>query len=305
MPGAAPALSFAVQGAEALRPAARPDGALRAADRRPAAPRSGRCSSRSRCGSRRRSAATTRREQERLAELFGAHRRAGASTLRSFLWANLSLVVPPFDGRDRSLSLDMPCTYDFEVTAAKYLAAPARRRGAARAAVQRHGLLRGRRAPAGGADRLGPRGRLPAAGRVWREAMDQHFPERRLAALDRARPSTASPPTRRAAPARCSTWEGRPVRRRAVPSTGAARGGSAAPDSPAARPRRGPSQDRRRGALRGLRPVAVHALGAQEPAALDVRRRLPARALRAARRRRPVGDARRRCLVEGRTPARA
>jgi Family of unknown function (DUF6084) len=57
--------------------------------------------------------------RERLVELFGAPERWAATT-RSFLWAQLGTVVPAFrDGAE--FPLDVPCTYDLEVAAAKYV----------------------------------------------------------------------------------------------------------------------------------------------------------------------------------------
>ena len=60
-------------------------------------------------------------EQAMLAELFGEPER-WADTLRGFLWTQATLVVPPFDGSTVA-DLYVPCTYDFEVASAKYLAA--------------------------------------------------------------------------------------------------------------------------------------------------------------------------------------
>lgn len=60
-------------------------------------------------------------EQERLLDLFGEPER-WSSTLKPLLWTQTSLLVPAFSG---SVEVDLPvaCTYDFEVTAAKYLQA--------------------------------------------------------------------------------------------------------------------------------------------------------------------------------------
>jgi len=60
-------------------------------------------------------------EQARLAELFGEAARWG-ETLKSLLWANTTLLVPPFSGAAQ-VDLPVPCTYDFEVVSAKYFAA--------------------------------------------------------------------------------------------------------------------------------------------------------------------------------------
>ena len=57
-------------------------------------------------------------EEERLLELFGEPARWG-QTLKTILWTHVSVMVPGFEG---SIEIDLPvtCTYDFEVTAAKY-----------------------------------------------------------------------------------------------------------------------------------------------------------------------------------------
>ena len=60
-------------------------------------------------------------EKERLLELFGEPDRWG-TTLRTLLWTRLSQNVPGFTG-ETVIDLHVPCTYDFEVTAAKYLQA--------------------------------------------------------------------------------------------------------------------------------------------------------------------------------------
>jgi len=57
-------------------------------------------------------------EQERLFELFGEPPRWG-DTLKTLLWTHASLMVPGFEG-SREVDLPVACTYDFEVTAAKY-----------------------------------------------------------------------------------------------------------------------------------------------------------------------------------------
>jgi hypothetical protein len=60
-------------------------------------------------------------EQERLTDLFGTPERWG-DTLRPLLWTQSTLVVPAFAG-STSVDLPIPCTYDFEVTSARYLQA--------------------------------------------------------------------------------------------------------------------------------------------------------------------------------------
>jgi hypothetical protein len=54
----------------------------------------------------------------RLVELFGAPERWSATT-HSFEWARIEVLVPSFTGAT-SFQLQVPCTYDLEVAAAKY-----------------------------------------------------------------------------------------------------------------------------------------------------------------------------------------
>ncbi len=58
-------------------------------------------------------------EERRLLELFGESPR-WAETMRPFLWTHVSTTVGEFTGRV-TVDLPVPCTYDFEVAAAKYL----------------------------------------------------------------------------------------------------------------------------------------------------------------------------------------
>lgn len=60
-----------------------------------------------------------RQEEERLEELFGTPERWG-DTLRTILWAHASIMVPSFTGVCET-DVPVPCTYDFEVAASKYL----------------------------------------------------------------------------------------------------------------------------------------------------------------------------------------
>ena len=125
--------------------------------------------------------AVTRRQydtaaQERLVELFGDRSRWG-QTLRSLLWTHTTLVVQAFTG-STVVEMPVPCTYDFDVVAAKYLHALADGdvpldvlfSGTVFYADER-GLLRtaliswDKEAEA----------RLPV--RVWRETMDHYFPD--------------------------------------------------------------------------------------------------------------------------------
>ena len=58
-------------------------------------------------------------EKGRLADLFGPPENFGTA-LRTLLWTRLTKVVPSFDG-ETLVDLHVPCTYDFDVHAAKYL----------------------------------------------------------------------------------------------------------------------------------------------------------------------------------------
>src|SRR5262249_35234907 len=57
-------------------------------------------------------------EQDKLLDLFGEPARWG-QTVRSMLWTHTSVVVPSFTGSIVA-DLPLPCTYDFNVAAAKY-----------------------------------------------------------------------------------------------------------------------------------------------------------------------------------------
>ena len=59
-------------------------------------------------------------EKERLRDLFGEPERWG-HTLRAMLWTHASVIVTPFAG-SIVIDLPVPCTFDFNVAAAKYFA---------------------------------------------------------------------------------------------------------------------------------------------------------------------------------------
>jgi hypothetical protein len=114
-----------------------------------------------------------RDEQARLADLFGAPEHWG-TTLRTLLWTRTTLVVPAFTGAT-VVDLDVPCTYDFEVTATKYFA------GLDDGDVPLEFLFSGTAFYGEGAlraERIDWQSEasysLPVA--VWRETMDRHFP---------------------------------------------------------------------------------------------------------------------------------
>jgi hypothetical protein len=120
---------------------------------------------------RRRYAAT---EEEQLVELFGETPRWG-DTLRPFLWTHVATMVPSFTG-STEIDLAVPCTYDFEVAAAKYL--HALRRGEIPIVLLFSGTAFSMDA---GVLRVDPvpwheeaSFRLPVA--TWRAVMDLYFP---------------------------------------------------------------------------------------------------------------------------------
>jgi hypothetical protein len=122
--------------------------------------------------------------RERLTEVLGPP-SATAGGVRALLWTQTTLSVPAFTGRTRA-ELDVPCTYDFEVAAPKYL--HALRDGD----VPLEFLFSGTvfHAVAGGGLRATripweqeSSFRLPVA--TWREAVDACFPHTAWIRLDR------------------------------------------------------------------------------------------------------------------------
>jgi hypothetical protein len=113
--------------------------------------------------------------QGRLLELFGTPERWG-TTLRTLPWVRTTAVVPPFE-EATVLQLPVPCTYDLEVTAARYFAA------LEDGEIPLELLFSGSvffASPNGGLQTVriawdsDVEHRLPVA--VWREAMERHFP---------------------------------------------------------------------------------------------------------------------------------
>jgi Family of unknown function (DUF6084) len=114
--------------------------------------------------------------EERLYELFGEPQRWG-STLRTLPWTRATLAVPAFTGAT-TVDLTVPCTYDFEVAASRYL--DALRDGDVPLEflfggtvfyADAHGLLKTGRI----AWDKEAQYRLPV--RVWRQTMDHYFPD--------------------------------------------------------------------------------------------------------------------------------
>jgi Family of unknown function (DUF6084) len=120
-------------------------------------------------------------EEEALREVFGSPEQWGRS-LQSLHWTNLSVQVPAFSGSTR-VDLLVSCTYDLEVTAANYLA------GLDDGEVPLEFLFSGtvfhgeplqvRPIPWNAEAEY----RLPVS--VWREMMDQFFPNSAWLRLDR------------------------------------------------------------------------------------------------------------------------
>lgn len=173
--GAAPDLSFSVERVEPLERAAAPAllFGIRIARASGAAVRSIALNVQLRIGATRRPYDSETRE--RLAELFGAGDAWGRN-LHALPWTSASLNVPGFE-EEVTVDLQVPCTYDFEVAASKYL----------------HGLRDGE-VPlellfSGTVFYAGPGGglqvalvpwekeaefRMPVS--VWRQLMDHYFP---------------------------------------------------------------------------------------------------------------------------------
>jgi hypothetical protein len=122
--------------------------------------------------------------QERLVELFGTPERWGL-TLSTLSWLRTTVVVPAFTGSTQA-QLDIPCTYDLEVKASRFLNA------------LRSGTVPLELLFSGSVFYAGPGGALQTAMigwdkeatfempvGVWREAMDQHFPDSAWLRIDR------------------------------------------------------------------------------------------------------------------------
>jgi hypothetical protein len=114
-------------------------------------------------------------EQAGLSELFGTPDRWG-TTLRTLLWQRATLVVAPFDSAT-DVTLPVACSYDLEATASNYLSA------LEDGEVPLELLFSGSVFYAGRGGMLQTariawdrEAEYRLAVRVWREAMDRHFP---------------------------------------------------------------------------------------------------------------------------------
>jgi hypothetical protein len=122
-------------------------------------------------------------EKTDLADLFGAASRWG-ETLKPLLWTQTSVMVPGFT-EAVDVDLPLPCTYDFEVAAAKYLQALGD--GEVPLSLQFSGTVFTRGESGFGVEQipwhLEAGYRMPI--RVWRELMDAHFPNSGWIRVDR------------------------------------------------------------------------------------------------------------------------
>jgi hypothetical protein len=122
-------------------------------------------------------------ERDGLTDLFGTPDR-WRSTVRPFLWAHAAATVRGFTG-DIEFDLPVPCTYDFEVAAAKYL--HALRDGEVPLRVLFSGTVFTRGGAGFGVEQvpwhLEAAYRMPV--RVWRDLMDAYFPGGGWIRLDR------------------------------------------------------------------------------------------------------------------------
>ncbi len=124
-------------------------------------------------------------ERERLVEVFGPPEQWGRS-LHSLLWTQITVTVPAFED-STVVDLPVPCTYDFEVASAKYLD------GLKDGMVPLELLFSGTVFDADADGRLrvtqlswNSEARYTLPVQVWRDTMDQHFPDCAWLRLDRA-----------------------------------------------------------------------------------------------------------------------
>jgi hypothetical protein len=124
----------------------------------------------------------SRAEELGLTDLFGPRER-WHDTLRPFLWMQTGAMVPGFTGVTET-DLPLPCTYDFDVAAAKYL--HALRDGVISLVLLFSGSVFTRTGAGFGVEPISwdleARHELPVA--VWRELIHHHFPNTGWLRLD-------------------------------------------------------------------------------------------------------------------------
>ncbi|MEN8583231.1 hypothetical protein B1A87_015225 [Arthrobacter sp. KBS0703] len=122
-------------------------------------------------------------EEDGLLDLFGDRGR-WPTTLKSFLWMQCSTMVQGFTG-STEVDLPLPCTFDFDVAAAKYL--HALRGGEIPLELLFSGTVFTKGAAGFGVEQvpwdLEASYRLPVA--AWHRLMDQYFPNAGWIRLDR------------------------------------------------------------------------------------------------------------------------
>lgn len=180
--GPVPALTFAVDGCEAVRHAATPtlSFALRVEATEGVAIRSVLLDVQIQIAARRRSYAPD--GQARLLELFGAP-ESWSTTLRTLPWVRTTTVVPAFTGTS-VVELAVPCTYDLEVTGARYFAALDDGEVPLEFLFSGTMFFTGSKTPGSKPSHL-QAARIPWDGdveydlpiAVWRAAIDRHFPD--------------------------------------------------------------------------------------------------------------------------------
>jgi uncharacterized protein DUF6084 len=123
-------------------------------------------------------------EEAGLLDLFGARER-WYDTLKPFLWMQAGSMVQGFTGATE-VDLALPCTYDFDVAASKYL--HALRDGSVSVVLLFSGTVFTRGQRGFGVEQVPwdceARYDLPIA--VWRELIDHYFPNSGWLRLDRA-----------------------------------------------------------------------------------------------------------------------
>jgi hypothetical protein len=123
-------------------------------------------------------------EERGLLDLFGARER-WYDTLKPFLWMQTGTMVQGFTGA-AEVDLALPCTYDFDVTASKYL--HALRDGGVSVVLLFSGTVFTRGQRGFGVEQVPwdceARYDLPIA--VWRELIDHYYPSSGWVRLDRA-----------------------------------------------------------------------------------------------------------------------
>ncbi|GAC1458776.1 MAG: DUF6084 family protein [Pseudarthrobacter sp.] len=122
-------------------------------------------------------------EEAGLLDLFGERSR-WPTTLKSFLWMQCSTLVQGFTG-DTEVRLPLPCTFDFDISAAKYL--QSLRDGLVPLELLFSGTVFTRGEAGFGVEQvpwdLEASYRLPVD--AWRRLMDQYFPGTGWLRLDR------------------------------------------------------------------------------------------------------------------------